>query len=387
MPTIDAICTEIEQMPLAEIQPIARAAVGDDNAAAQPGWSASPMNASSVGSGTLGFIVATGEVSAGATAGPWRSVVKVLDPNADGFFKFVSPRREIEVFRSGFLPSLTGNLQGVPCHGITDRPDGVVLLWLKDLSNATLPPWSKENFITAARHLGQFNGSWPEERAPVDDWLDRTFITNRPQLVLNRSWDDLLLEVSEHPVIDRVSARIGRDKLFAMVDEFREIASASAKLPRVVTHNDAHSRNMYIDTDDAGHEITYLADWASVGLGPVGLDGGTLAGGGLIWREEEARLVHENESLIFESYLEGLRDAEWAIDLPAVRLGYLSNFAIYPLAHAMAAAQTAGAGGNFAKEFPSRFGLEGDEFIDQLALRLELFMPLFDEAVELARET
>ena len=36
--------------------------------------------------------------------------------------------------------------------------------------------------------------------------------------------------------------------------------------------------------------------------------------------------------------------------------------------------------------YSKRFGAEGDGLLDQFALRLRLFMPLFDEAVSLAKQ-
>jgi hypothetical protein len=130
--------------------------------------------------------------------------------------------------------------------------------------------------------------------------------------------------------------------------------------------------------------VTYVIDWASVGLGPVGLDGGTLAGGGLIWTENEARLIAEIEGRMFSEYLGGLRDSGYTYKRDEVRLGFLSNFIIYVAGYAMTAVGFPDS--PIAQGWPRRFGVKGDEFFDQLALRLGMFMPLFDEAVSLARQ-
>lgn len=369
-------------MEAGQLTPIVRGVVGDQSAVVRDRWSADPMEASSIGSGTVGFVKVAGLAQVRGEDKSWSIVIKALDTKVSG--DFTSPQREVDAFRSGFFESLNGGLRAVPCHGITSTSEGLTLLWLSDLSGSTKPPWTKEEFITAARHVGHFNGSWPAGAAPAGTWLDRQYKTNRPSAAAAWRLGEKLAGVREHPVIHALSAGVGREKLLSLPEEFNEIAEAASRLPRVITHNDCHPRNLFLDTDRSGAPVTYAIDWSSVGLGPVGLDGGNVAGGGMNWRGDEARLVRSSEPSIFEAYLEGLRSSGYAFDLPEVRLGYLSNFVAYLLAYVVAGMQTA-RGGSSASHYAARFQLEGDAFVEELAVRLELYLPLFDEALGLAR--
>ena len=77
--------------------------------------------------------------------------------------------------------------------------------------------------------------------------------------------------------------------------------------------------------------IRVSTGWASVGPGPVGVDGGSLAGAGVTWVQSEANEIEEYESQIFVAYVEGLRDSGWCGDESEVRLTYPSQFVTYIL--------------------------------------------------------
>ena len=119
-------------------------------------------------------------------------------------------------------------------------------------------------------------------------------------------------------------------------------------------------------------------------VGPVGLDGGTLAGGGLLWREDEARMAGEIEKTLFDEYVRGLDEAGFRCNTDLVRLGYLSNLAPYVMIYVLAPLTK--------KELPFwdrmvvRFGVEEKDMMKHLGMRLQTFKPLFDEAVSLARQ-
>jgi hypothetical protein len=142
---------------------------------------------------------------------------------------------------------------------------------------------------------------------------------------------------------------------------------------------------MFIDIDDRGGRTSYAIDWASVGIGPIGLDGGTLAGGEIGWKDHQAVQAAEIEGQMFESYMEGLEESNfrnyYPLDRSEVRLGYLSNFVVYLDLQVLACTDV-----SFNSQLPARFGIPKDETFDEISKRLELFMPQFDEAVALARQ-
>jgi hypothetical protein len=386
MVTLDDIKHSIERMTVDEIAPIVRSAVGDESAVVDPGWTVETMSVDSIGMGTLGFLKIEGRVMISGAGSKWSSVVKTMDVEADSQFasyegSFASQHREIQAYTSGFFDSLDGYLQAAPCHGITQFADAT-LLWLEDLSDSVQHPWGKKEFLESAYNIGYFNGSWPEDRAPSGTWLDRDFITNRPKFMMDGPWIDDFLNPRNKLVVTEVCREAGISTIARMPAEYAEVVASHARLPRVLTHNDLHSRNAFFRYEPQA-AMMYVIDWASVGLGPVGLDGGTLAGGGTIWGENEARLIAEIEGQMFSEYVRGLNDSGYSYKRDEVRLGFLSNFTIYVRGFIRAAIVP---DSGVARQYSTRFGVEGDEFFAHLTTRLRTFMTLFDEAVSLARQ-
>lgn len=373
----------IQQMPIDKITPIVQSAVGDSSAVVQAGWTVETMNAVSFGTGTIGFVRVGGSALAESGAVNWSVVIKAMELNAtDKQGQMASPTREVAAFESGFFEQLNGDLRAVPCHGVT-RSGDTVLLWLEDLAGSIPHPWGRAEFLAISRHTGYFNGSWPVNAAPKREWLERDFATNRPQALIRGGWFNKLDKPAAARVITDLSARSGVTGISEMHNGYKAIAASLSALPRVVCHNDLHAQNAFI-TREAENLITYVIDWASVGLGPVGMDGGTIVGGAINWREDEARLIAEIEGDIFTEYLAGLQDAKFDYQRDQVRLGFLSNLVPYLLYYVIAAIEMPN--GVMSRRFSERYGVEGDDLLDQFALRLRLFKPLFDEAAALARQ-
>lgn len=386
MVTLDEIKRAIEQMPIDEITPIVWSAVGDGSAVVETGLRVETLSVDSVGDGTLGFLRVSGQISNCTEFADWRFVIKVLEPSAMTFEgmtdNFNSPAREIGVFESGFFEGFDGGFRASPCHGIT-RSGTATLLWLEDLSDSVPHPWGRDELLIAARQVGMFNGSWPESRAPDGDWLDTDYVTNRPMSGIKGGWFLSFEDDSAKPIMAELNSISGINGIENMSSEFSEIANSLTAIPRTVCHNDFHSRNAFFRYEVNG-PVTYAIDWASVGLGPVGLDGGTLAGGGLLWQEDEARTVSEIEMKLFDEYVRGLDEAGFRCNSNLVRLGYLCNLTPYVMIYVLAPLTK--------NELPfwdnliNRFGVEDGDMMEQLGERLRTFKPLFDEAVSLARQ-
>jgi hypothetical protein len=194
MAELDDIRRSVEQMPIEEISPIVRSAVGDDSAVVKKGWAVKTFSVESIGMGTLGFLKPEGRASVSDGVVNWSLVVKVMDVEADAQFEgikgsFTSQHREIGAYASGFFDRMDGGLRAAPCHGIT-RSGDVTMLWMEDLSESAPVPWGRDEFLTSAHNIGFFNGSWPENRAPAGEWLNRAFIANRLVFALRNGWFD-----------------------------------------------------------------------------------------------------------------------------------------------------------------------------------------------------
>src|SRR5205823_2071610 len=82
--------------------------------------------------------------------------------------------REIRAYESGLFDRLPSGLAAPRVLAIDRRPDRC-WLWLEDLGSAAAR-WDVARYALDARHLGRFNGAFPEGafRAP---WLTRRWLT------------------------------------------------------------------------------------------------------------------------------------------------------------------------------------------------------------------
>ena len=155
---------------------------------------------------------------------------------------------------------------------------------MRDLSDGVQPPWDGDQYIETARHVGQFNNLWTEQDRPKGDWITTDMSTDRRASVSQSIGPQVesLTSYSDHPSVERLVEGIGLDRVLRMPDDIARIIESTHDLPRTVAHNDLHARNLF-SREENGERITYAIDWASVGPGPVGVDGGSLAGAGVTW--------------------------------------------------------------------------------------------------------
>jgi hypothetical protein len=189
MTDIDSVVRSIERMEIDEITPIMRSAACEDTAVVEPGWSVELLSTESIGQGTVGILATRLAARVSDRVVEKSFVIKVVDRMATAEFEgvagtFNSPEREVKAYESKFFDNLNAGLQAAPCHGIT-RSGHFDLLWMQDLSDSVQYPWGANEFLTSAHDVGVFNGTWAEDRAPNDEWLDREFITNQPTFYLS----------------------------------------------------------------------------------------------------------------------------------------------------------------------------------------------------------
>jgi len=312
---------------------------------------------------------------------PWSLILKTFFPAADADPSSpYYPRREAEAYRSGWLDDLPGGLAAPACYGVVEHPDGVIWVWLEEVTGVAGPHWPLERYGLAARHLGQFNGAclveqplpiWPWFSA---QWLRRAVAKAAPAMVQ-------LSQVLEHPLVRRWFPGKDSDRFFRMWAERERLLDALDRLPRTICHLDAFSRNLF-SRRGVGGDQTVAIDWAFLGFGAVGEELEPLVCRSLLFNDVELSQVRELDKIIFAGYLDGLRDVGWRGDPGQVRLGYTATVALrclvgsgeavpfvldeslHPLAQQM-----------FRRPF--------DEFLDYGAACRRFQFSLADEALEL----
>lgn len=260
---------------------------------------------------------------------PWSIILKLFMPSTRGeaVEAFDYWKREVLIYQSGLLSALSSHLLTPRCLAITEHPNQKWWLWLEDMAQAADTTWSLEQHGIAARHLGEFNGAYLMGRSlPTQPWLRHSDIQQRlalaepgipqlPQLCTNPHFAGLLDE-DQVERIQRLWAQ--REKLLAALET----------LPKTFCHFDAFPRNLIARDDGAGHAQTVALDWGSAGIGVVGDELVPLFATTLKFFEFEIAQIPRLEALIFEGYLQGLRDAGWQGDENLVRFGFTASVAL-----------------------------------------------------------
>jgi hypothetical protein len=237
-------------------------------------------------------------------------------------------KREVLAYQSGRLADLPGGLAAPRFLGTHEFSETVVGLWLEDISDEVGAKWPLEYYGVVARHLGQFNGAFLVERElPAWPWL-------------SHDWLRALVEENATPGADRFRQTLDEPDLrrWFIDDDARRVFSlweqrelyfdALNRLPQTLLHRDAFRRNLFVRHDVEGSEQIVAVDWTYVGIGAVGEDLGALIHASLSFSEVSMAEARALETICFEGYLKGLRDAGWHGDPRLVRLGYAAGAAM-----------------------------------------------------------
>lgn len=264
---------------------------------------------------------------------PWSLILKALSPQSGsqvpenwGYWK-----REVLAYQSGLLDNLAGDLVAPQCFGIDEYDNEEYWLWLEDIVEAGPTVWPLERFGLAARHLGQFNGAYLDER-PIPDlsWLSRDRL--RKQVVYAEPGIAQLPQLVYHPVFEGLLPGDSLDRSFKIWDARERLLMMLDQLPPVLCHQDAFRRNLMARISPEGQAQTVALDWAELAIGVIGQEIEILFTGSLKFVAVDIDKISLLDSLIFAGYIDGLRDAGWAGDAQLVRFGFTATAALSSLA-------------------------------------------------------
>ena len=277
---------------------------------------------------SVGLYRVEGEGQDGDRRVAWSSILKVIqspanvgqsnmgeaeDPTHWNYWK-----RELFIYRSGFLDTLPDGLVAPHCFASRELPGDVGCLWLEDVADAYGDAWPLERYVLAARHLGRLNGLYAGPR-PLPDypWLGRRRLRQWHELFPN--WRTIPWD---HP---RVSARYPASEianLRRVLREAEDFIDRLDRLPQTLCHGDTYPTN-FKSRGTAGDEQTVALDWALALVGPVGYDLGGLAFGAYLNLPDLS--LPEVDSALFEAYLAGLRESGCPAEVQQVRFGYAAS--------------------------------------------------------------
>ena len=254
---------------------------------------------------------------------PWSLILKTVCPAEDNVH--VSAwnyyKREADAYRSGWLQNLPGGLVAARSFGVVEHPDGTCWIWLEDLTDEIGYRWPLEHFGVVARHAGQLNGVYLVERSlPSWPWLSSGWL--RGYIALSAPAIPLIRDSLGHPLVRRGWPGDASGRLFRLWEERDLFLDALDRLPQTLCHLDLFRRNLFARRTADGDDQTVVIDWSYVGRGAIGQELVPLVLACVAFNEVDFAQAQALEDIVYEGYLEGLRDAGWRGDPRQARLGY-----------------------------------------------------------------
>jgi len=315
--TLEAQLAAIDQ---AKLRPLVRSALGSETVEVTD-WKHEQLHGG-IAEGSAVYPFSGQGCDQGQTI-PWSLILKLLRPeggstetSAWNYYK-----READAYQSSVLDGLTGGLAAPRCFDVIEHSDGICWMWLEELFEEIGSQWPLEHYGIVARHLGHFNGIYLTGQ-PLPDW---------PWLSSN--WLRQYIELSApamEPMRDAVKSSWGcrwlpekdRDQYFHLWAERERYLTALDHLPQTLCHFDIFPRNLFARKTANGNDQTVVIDWAFAGRGPIGADINPLVWISIGLSGVGLDKAQDLEDIVFEGYLEGLREVGWQGDPQQVRLGY-----------------------------------------------------------------
>ena len=325
-----------------QLQALERAMVAELACAALAGpaelleWRVEAINPG-MGSATGGMYRVAGSALVDGQAAPWSIILKVMrldassaNPAAREIDHALYWEREALVYQSALLDDLPGGVTAPRCLAVMRRPDDALWLWLEEARDRYGPQWPLEQYASAARCLGRFNGAYLAGRPiPAYPWLCGP-ATLRGMLEHFAGLQDVIRDRQawQQPLVQRVLPASTAERLLRLWADRAPLLDALERLPQTLCHKDAWRRNMFAPPGPAGRDTLAMIDWAYVGRGELGLDAGDLFGASYSLFGVEPCEPRELDEVVFEQYLEGLYSAGWKGDRRAARFGYAAYTAL-----------------------------------------------------------
>jgi hypothetical protein len=226
-------------------------------------------------------------------------------------------KREVYAMQSSLLAQLPHDALCAPrCYGVEERGD-CNWIWMEYIFDVSPKVWTIDQYVTAARYIGRFNGAvaqWPAQ--PDESWLSWTSHRDWTFVTPDEGW------VWENDYVRRFVSADMRERIERLWTERERFYSVIETLPRSFVHFDVHRRNLMFRRRPDGGEDLVAVDWAQCGLGPLGADLHFLVCSSAILRDLAAADVPAVDAAAFDAFLVGLRDAGWDGDPSHVRLVY-----------------------------------------------------------------
>jgi len=257
----------------------------------------------------------------------WSMIVKVIKPDSEEKNSAAHHnywRREAHVFETEILNDLPNDIKVTRCFAVEELTDATTWIWMEHIRGEY--PDTLNEFTFIAEQIGQFNGAYltGDKILPRYDWLCKAWLT---------SWTTASRNYA--PDVASYAERLSNDRLQRLWSWYQDLIAeldhtleSLQQLPRVLAHQDLSQMNMLLVTDE--HHSTQLAliDWQFMSISGVGEDLGKLYGVNMSLGIIQPEQYEEFQTILYRSYLKGLRAAGWQGDERLVRYGFCLSTAL-----------------------------------------------------------
>jgi len=310
----------------------------DSSTAEVDTWQASPITQGRASSAGVYRIVGTADEQ-GKTRS-WSLILKEVsasarsaheannssdDPDSQFYWK-----REVLFYQSGFFDSLPDGIRAPRCYQI-DEESRSACIWMEDVSEDVGAIWPLHHYAHVGRHFGRMNGIYLEQRPlPTWPWLIRSYFTgwlDQPEWPKFRQ---------SYPALRHDNALVQRGWSDELVYDFEQIwqdrvalVQALAQLPQTLHHNDSGRKNLIAHRRPTGEVETVAVDWGQAATGPIGGELACIVMQPIYWfNGVHPEQLRELDGIVFEGYMQGLRDMGWHGDQALARLGYTASITL-----------------------------------------------------------
>ncbi len=253
-------------------------------------------------------------------------ILKILkkDSSRDQESHYFYWKREALVYRSGIMDRLPRVICAPKCYAVTEKDDGSQWVWLEDIDFESMQhDWTLTHQQKTARLLGSFNGAYlsgtpvPAENFLCHHWM-RSWVEacsaySRPFERQQKIWDTNMTEWN------------GKDDMWtsyvSSLSRMNGLLENLDLLPRVFAHQDVHWDNIFMK-QEGGITSLIAIDWQFASVSGIGEDLGRMFGYALMKNKIPISSLEEYKESIFESYVQGLRDAGWKGNSDLARFGF-----------------------------------------------------------------
>ena len=254
----------------------------------------------------------------------WSLILKIIhslngedDPASLGYFK-----REALAYQSGLFDELPGILCAPRCFGLVEQSSSEIWLWIEEIVDELSGSWSLDQYGNVARHLGLFNGVYLEKQTLLaQPWLAK----GRLRAWVGSAAPEIPLNILAHPLVSRVWPNDIYEWTLRVWSEHESWIGSIERQTQTLSHLDAFRRNLFARRDKQGSMQTVMIDWAFVGSAAPGEEIAPLVAASLNFLDFDIAQARALDQIVFEGYLEGLREAGWRGDPHAVRSTYAAS--------------------------------------------------------------